>query len=193
MFTNMPKCDTVAREHDEHCEHASNMVSNTSNICSPEHMFSNMPEHAFCIWHGLDLGRFFFGLVAATSHDEIVALQNPWREHASNMARTCLEHGMAHAAPIVRTAECSFLPFDNYTISSILMLQTQALGRFVLLPVRQFHKFQHSNAQSANGSPIRAALPKMTSLEHMFYSNMLEHMFFEHMFTNMSNMSNICS
>ena len=116
MFTNMPKCDTVAREHDEHCEHASNMVSNTSNICSPEHMFSNMPEHAFCIWHGLDLGRFFFGLVAATSHDEIVALPKPIDEHTSNMARTCLEHGMAHAAPTVRTAECSFLPFDNYTI-----------------------------------------------------------------------------
>ena len=42
----------------------------------------------------------FFGPVAATSHNEIAALPKPIDEHSSNMARTCLEHGMAHAAPL---------------------------------------------------------------------------------------------
>ena len=51
MFTDMPKCDTGARGHHEHCEHTSNVVSNTSNIRSLEHMFSNMPKHALCSRH----------------------------------------------------------------------------------------------------------------------------------------------
>lgn len=58
MFTtNMPKCDTIACKHDGHGEHTSNIVSNTSNICSFEHMFLNMPNHAFWTWARGDSGR----------------------------------------------------------------------------------------------------------------------------------------
>ena len=46
----------------------------------------------------------------------LAALPTPTDEHSTNMARTCLEHGVAHAAPIVRAAGCSCLPFDSYTI-----------------------------------------------------------------------------
>ena len=41
-----------------------------------------------------------FGPMAATSDHEIAALPKTIDEHSSNMARTCLEHGMAHAPPL---------------------------------------------------------------------------------------------
>ena len=118
--------------------------------------------------------------------------KNHWRtqlEHGANMPRTW----NGSCAPIVGTSLCSFLAFNSYTGWNIPSLETLAPSPFAVLSVWQFHKFHHSDAQSANGSPICVPLPKTTSLEHMFYSNIARTYVLEHMFTNMSNMSNICS
>ena len=41
MFTNMPKCDTVNREHSEHGEHARTWREQSEHTFG-EHMFTNM-------------------------------------------------------------------------------------------------------------------------------------------------------
>ena len=76
----------------------------------------------------------------------------------------------------------TFWSFDSYTIWSTRELETQAPGRVTCLAVWQFRKSEYSNAQSSNARPVYGSLPKTTSLEHVFASNMLEHVF-----------SNMCS
>ena len=117
-----------------------------------------------------------------------------------------------HSWKLKPQAWLPFGPFDSYTILSTRELKSQARGPLTFccvrqlhdlkhsragtqapspvacLAVRQFHKYKHSNAGSLSARPFYGSLPKTTSREHMFTSNMREHMFREHMFTNMQTL-----